>query len=248
MELCQNLSNMYNQMITHFNNNEYQLMFSVLIEYRNLIANTDSCTNTKLFEINEDIMYAIEVLFEKYYSNIIQNYDQFMKVFPYYNKYYTQIYQELMLMNGDNEAKFKSVVFIGCGSLPISAIFYNIITQLPVIAIDMDLESCQYASNFINKLELSKSIDIVNIDAQYYDYNDDQLVVIANMIINLENVIKILSKKHIKYIIYRNTSGLRSMYYQHLNDDIIKSSYENIKCTNPVDNGFISTSFLCRIK
>ena len=121
--------------------------------------------------------------------------------------------------------------------------FYNEITKLPVIAIDMDNESCTNASKLLDKLNLSKSITVVNCDAQFYNYDETSLVVIANMIINLENVMEAISRKNIKHIIYRNTTGIRSMYYQNLNDNVIKLLYESIACTNPIENGFISTSF-----
>lgn len=110
----------------------------------------------------------------------------------YYGKTYSHFAQSEHRFLENFGRGFRSgdqIAFIGAGALPVSALVLANEFNLHVVAVDSDEESCSYASQIIEKLDMSSRVSVMNCLAEELDVSPYSKVVCANWLRNLDRFI-----------------------------------------------------------
>jgi len=128
----------------------------------------------------------------------------------YFLKYYISYYNDMM----NKEIKLGSisrsdrVVHIGCGSIPASSILIAQKTGAKIVGIDKDKKTVKNAKSCIKKLNLSDKIQIENVDALDFSFDNYDIILVAHGIRPITKFLKYLSGRISKktIIIFRTFS------------------------------------------
>ena len=125
--------------------------------------------------------------------------------------YRKMVYGELNAANLNPEAK---VLHIGCGFLPLTAI-YLAKRGFKVTAIDCETEAIKKARKLLEKYKLSKQIELIKMDGKEIDYAGYEAVWIS---LNVFPKHQILEKLSIQLppgskVVYRNPRGWLKLVY-----------------------------------
>lgn len=222
-----------------------QSTFDLLFELKSRLSLYDfSDVLYNNIKINDKMRLKIdyfEECLEKHYSVLLSQ----LIDLPCFQSYFRQITAEIELAKQMPHFSDISVIyFVGCGSLPISAILWKQLTGKKVVAIDYQTDALENANKLINRLGVD--IELIQTNGKQFSYDSNGLVILANMIDNLDQMFQQLYNNNVKNVIVRTTHGIRTIYYEshQLNPILEKYPYSVIDHSDPVSGKFISTSYL----
>ena len=144
-----------------------------------------------------------------------------LRSFPYFSNYERLVRLESHILRGVGVEKISSVVFVGSGSLPLTAILqhHNEGTQFTLI--DRDQEACNLAEQLLHKLGIGESFSIQNCSIEDSDiYSRFQIVQIAAMVegAHLPSLFRSLAEQMSpsQLLSVRSVKGLRCALYRPL--------------------------------
>ncbi len=205
--------------------------------------------NLSKVQINslQKICSMAEYELEKYWAQKIiksSKPDATLKDFVYLENYQKLTRLEWFSLKSCSFHKRHSILFIGGGPLPMTAIILASAYKQKVTILERERVAFQIASKLIQKLKLNKKIQVVNSDALdfnlYYKHN----VIFLAALVSQKN--KVLSKIKLKikkntHILARSSWGTRKILYKPLSKssfNIFKPIIE-IKPMNDIVNSFI---------
>ncbi len=172
----------------------------------------------KLRKLSSVAEYEMEVYWAKKII-ISKNPNKELEKFWYYKNY-----EQLVDLEYSNVTslytKIRTVLFIGGGPLPLTAIMLCKKYGLTCTILEKDKESCDASLLLVKKLGLSGKITIINIEAEKYDgYNKFGIIYIAAMVGDDETTkSKVISLIHSKIkkgklLLCRSSHGTRKLLY-----------------------------------
>jgi hypothetical protein len=230
--------------------------FNVLMKVRAIATSpTESSSAAKVLSdsrisrVYEDFMnkmYEMEECEEGFYANSITSVEHLRCTFPRYNPYLNQVKEEIGLAMGVIGKVPSHIVFVGSGSLPVSAILAHHTFGSRVTCVDFCDKACDLSSDMLKRMGLSETIAVANCDGNIFDYNGAEVVMLANMIRDMDGVVRqILRSATVKAFICRTAFELRQFGYR--NVDLSRVVQMDCKCvaqTEPKRGGFISTGMV----
>jgi nicotianamine synthase len=183
----------------------------------------------RVVEISDDLRELCargEVLLERKWStDITQSIDplQKMREFPYFENYQKIVDRELGVLGQRDSHDTSSVLFVGGGPLPLSAI--NLAThsktrQQSVVILDREAEACRLGGDLVQALQLENVIQIVQQDIKNYkDTAKHQTVFLAAFLGSSVSEKKEIIKRVAHdmdagaSLVIRSTTGLATLLY-----------------------------------
>lgn len=222
--------------------------FSDLVAYcsDNREVNLKQSQIKKLRKLSSVAEYEMEV----YWANRIlasKNPHKELETFWYYKNY-----EELVDLEYSNLSslykKIRNVLFVGGGPLPLTAIVLSKKYNLRCTILEKDTDSCATAIALVKKLELSKSIKVLNMDAENYtDYNTYTVIYLAAMVGDDETkksaIISLIHKKlqSGKVLLCRSSHGTRKLLYTPIAKKLLKEvdPVLEVRPYNSIINSFL---------
>jgi hypothetical protein len=151
-----------------------------------------------------------------------------LKKFIYWENYERLVEIELNKLFAIIERqRLSSIAFIGSGPLPLSAILLQQQTGKPVVCLDINTAAYDVGKKLIEKYSLQHSLKYVLADGASYDYDDYDLVWIASLVPNKEEVVKRIYKTNPNAMIaIRSVDGI----YQLLYEPVDATVFQNVFC------------------
>lgn len=157
------------------------------------------------------------------------------------------ILHELSFQNGRaNEAP---IVFVGSGSLPLSAIILHLCGNAEVICLEIDAAAYDASCALLKRLGLSRNISVVMQDGADYNYSSHSRIFVASLVRNKEAVLKQINRTASNPLVaVRTAEGIKQMMYESLDEwQLNKQGWTIAARTRPNDRVVInSTLFLKR--
>jgi hypothetical protein len=223
-----------------------------LMALRGLIASNrvslDAIDSDRLSRISRGVQCA-EFIFEMKYSRDISQDRRDFRQIPCIDSYNRQISEEIALFRSTG-GRVSGITFVGCGSLPISAIRWSEELDARVVAIDYCQQAVDGARLVVEQVSASAtssaSVAVEMGDGKGYRYPEGSLVIIANMVDDLNGVLEQVATSGAAMVVLRTTFGARQLYYPHheVSNRAFLDRYALVGRTDPERGHFISTSYL----
>ncbi|MGL5831074.1 MAG: nicotianamine synthase family protein [Candidatus Altimarinota bacterium] len=187
------ISNIYKKLSVHktlMPNEEVNGQFSELVNYVLGFNNFSDAEATKIVKEQLDAGQLLELQkicargegeLEKYWAKLIIDGSKSIKAFPYYQNYVdlTELEMGLLDISRADWHKFP-ILFVGGGSLPMTAIMLAFLRSIKSTIVDSDEEAILLARQLVNKLGLSEMISIIKADGGTFDeYNNYSTIYVA---------------------------------------------------------------------
>ncbi len=181
---------------------------------------------------------------ELYWSNRIaksKNPQAEITRFPYWNNYMKLALKEMALLEQCTDHKEHKILFIGGGPLPMTAIVLVLTTGLKITILDQDLTACYRSEKLIEKLQLSKKINIVHCDAKSFKKYRAFNVVYQAALVGSDWMEQVEIINYIRnqitqgtHILVRGAHGNRRLLYREFDADKV-SGLKNVLDFHPTD-------------
>jgi len=140
-----------------------------------------------------------------------------LKEFLYWRNYERLLGMELKALAAIPRFKAQEhgeIVFVGGGSLPLSAILLHLRTGKPVLCVDADAEASEYAGKLLAKLSLSQ-VSAVHTDGMDFDYGGASAIFIASLTNRKMDVAqRIVETCKEPVVAVRTVDGVRALLYR----------------------------------
>lgn len=129
---------------------------------------------------------------------------------------------------GDEPRPGDHVTFVGSGSLPLTAIMLQEKTGAHVTCVDCDPKATELSRTMIDKLGMSKDVDVVQATGEDASYEGVTHAVIAALVPNQVGVLeKVMEQSPNARVAVRSADGLRTLLYAQSNmEGIEKLGFE----------------------
>jgi hypothetical protein len=151
-----------------------------------------------------------------------------LKKFIYWDNYEKLVDIELKKLFAIIERQsLSSIAFVGAGPLPLSTILLQQQTGKPVICLDINTEAYDVGKKLIDQYGLQHSLTYVLADGASYHYDGCDLVWIASLVPNKEEVVKRIYETNPNAIVaIRSVDGI----YQLLYEPVDATVFQNVVC------------------
>ncbi|MDD4557240.1 MAG: nicotianamine synthase family protein [Alphaproteobacteria bacterium] len=167
-----------------------------------------------------DISYKSEVEMEKFWGKKFANLSNIsyesLKSFWYFKQYHHITSQEKSLIDLC-ENKISKIAFIGSGSLPLTAVILDYISdnKYEIDLIDLDAEAIEISKIYCSKI--SPRLNFICSDCLEVDYSTYDLVFVASMIPCKQELIEKIYNQNVQKIIVRDAEKLSQLFYTPVN-------------------------------
>ena len=156
---------------------------------------------------------------EKYWADHYNNYEtltyQDLESFWYFDNYEVIADKEVNLIKKFVEnLESKKLVFVGAGSLPLTALIMHVKHGLNVTLVDYDQQAVENAKKIVNALGLDIQVeccDFFSCDLTRFDF-----VFLASLVENKQLAFDTILKANIKYFMLRGADGVYQAFYEDL--------------------------------
>lgn len=210
---------------------EVNSLFSRLVSH---VVKSQIKGNLTRYEVSrlQDICSDAEYELERYWSEQIinaNNPEAEIKKFPYYNNYEKLTKLEWCSLEGCTEHKKHSILFLGGGPLPMTAILLAQKYKEKSVIIDNNFEAVRVAKLLVKSINLEKMIEVRLADATTFDgyknFNTIFLAALAGSSLKeKENIVRAIRKSCDKnvHVLARSSWGSRSLLYKPLPNIVYK--------------------------
>ncbi|MFE0505855.1 nicotianamine synthase family protein [Peribacillus butanolivorans] len=158
-----------------------------------------------------------ETLMEDYYAKLfigkVNSLDDF-RSFIYWDNYKELIKTEIHeLKKVKND--FHSFAFIGAGPLPLSPLLLKQELGSKMTCLDIDKQAYTYGRGFIQDLDIDRNSSYILKDGALHDYSGYDLIWIASLVPNKEDILKQIYETNPKAIVaIRSVDGIHQLLYE----------------------------------
>jgi hypothetical protein len=137
--------------------------------------------------------------------------------------------------------------FVGCGALPLTAIYINHFAGLQVDALDCHQPCCSVGNRVIRHIANDRPITVHHARGEKYDFSNTPLVYVASMVPNKREVFACIAATNPDaHVLTRGGHGLRQVFYSAVDiDGLLSDGWTCIGVTPPPE-GVKNTSYLFR--
>ena len=114
-------------------------------------------------------------------------------LFSVYSKLYEDLVEKEIEVAGLSDED--KVLFIGCGSMPVTAVLLSEKTGCAVVAVDWDSKAVKNAAKYLKSSRLEDHVKLVYADGATYPVDDFDLVFLSYGVVNKELVLKNVAEK-----------------------------------------------------
>ncbi len=206
-------------------NNEVNTAFENLVRYSlsQHKIELDVRKISRLQKICSKAEYELELHWSKLIAKSDNSWEK-LRQFPYHKNYQGLTKMEWLSLLGCTNHKSHSVLFIGGGPLPLTAIELAKNYNIPVTVLERVKEAAVLSNKLITKLQLGDRVKILQRDAaRFQDYSKYNVIFLAALAgVKADEKTRILSlfKTHAKsgtHILARSSWGNRKLLYKPLN-------------------------------
>ena len=144
--------------------------------------------------------------------------------FIFYDKYKNLVRKEWALLReiySEKDLKNMRYAFVGCG-MPLTALGFADVHDIDLDCYDIDPQVVDLARNTVGIFGMSDKLRVMQAHALEIDYTDYDVVFIANLVQPRVPVLQRLAAfKNIKGIITRRVSGIVSLIYSSLDENLL---------------------------
>jgi protein-L-isoaspartate O-methyltransferase len=159
--------------------------------------------------------FEMEQFWADYFNGCENLNEQTLQEFWYWRNYCDLVDVELEELERHGFGEDSSVVFVGAGPLPLSAIIMHQRTGCRVTCVDVSPEACAKSRQLIEKLGLDDVIDVVESNGMGFDYAGYDLAFVAAMVPEKERVIAKASDDNPECLIaVRSAEGVHEVLYE----------------------------------
>jgi Nicotianamine synthase protein len=139
-----------------------------------------------------------------------------LKSFIYWDNYEKLVDIELnKLFEIVERKRLSSIAFVGSGPLPLSTMLLHQQTGKPVVCLDINTEAYDAGKKLIEQYSLQHSLKYVLADGASFHYDGYNLVWIASLVPNKEEVVKRIYETNPNAIIaIRSVDGIYQLLYE----------------------------------
>lgn len=230
----ENIKTLYKRIVKLGNykpSKKVNLLFSKLVK-ESLILDDKKSLKTKELTNLQRICSLSEYELESYWANKIvksKSPSNILKKFPYFSNYVKLTKMELYSLVSSSEHKNHSILFIGGGPLPLTSIILATNHDKRITILEKDINAFNISKKVIGKLNLSKMINIVNVDATYFDSYHKYNVIVVAALAGISKNSKELILRKIKenssketHILARSSWGSRKILYKPIDKKLFK--------------------------
>lgn len=155
-----------------------------------------------------------ETELEARFSNKLSD-PSFISCYPLYQRFERLIARELKLLNVQ---KMRSLLFIGSGQFPISALMYQKAMGCCVTCLDHNPDAIDSSRNLLRRLNLHHGMDVVCGAGEEWDPSSYDGIVVAALALPKKAILSQISSRMRPDtdLICRTTTGLRQLLYKPL--------------------------------
>tara|TARA_Y100001960_G_C14782785_1_gene888135 strand:+ start:3453 stop:4229 length:777 start_codon:yes stop_codon:yes gene_type:complete len=181
---------------------------------------------------------------EKYWADIFNSKDSLtledLKSFWYYDNYELITDKEVTLMKRNiKDLESKKIIFVGSGSMPLTALIMHYKYGLDVTLLDMDREAVEKSQKLVKKLGLN--ITVEHKDFFEYNLSGFDVVFLASLVADKKQAIEKIKVSGTTHFLTRGADGVYKIFYDDLSDDIKSGmQYSYI----PSDHKTLNSSYL----
>lgn len=172
---------------------------------------------------------------------------------PNWNIYMELVGKELSILRQlslrDGRADEAPIVFVGSGSLPLSAIILHLCGNAEVICVELDAAAYKASRALLKCLGLSNEITVVMMDGADFNYSSYKRIFVASLVQNKEAVLEQINRTASDPLVaVRTAEGIKQMMYESIDEARLNRQGWTIAArTRPDDQLVInSTLFLKR--
>ncbi|MFH2057973.1 MAG: nicotianamine synthase family protein [Pseudomonadota bacterium] len=170
-----------------------------------------------------------------------------LKSFPLYPRYEALVRSQIEAVNTTHD---NTMIFIGCGPVPMTLILMNRLYGIRSIGLDSSKETVDLAQKVIQRLGLKNEIKIIHgDDSHLWELSWDMVLVAALSEPKariFQTLYKILKERNVHApVIYRTYTGMRAVLYEPVQPGDIKGFkiVKEILPTGRVNNTTVFTEF-----
>jgi tRNA A22 N-methylase len=205
-----------------------------LAQFFNHELENEILSDGEIRKIRKDMLRKLEtaeMLMEFHYAEkFIQDTPNInsLKKFIYWDNYERLVDIELKkLFTIIERQRLSSIVFVGSGPLPLSTILLQQQTEKPVVCLDINTEAYDVGKKLIDQYSLQHSLKYILADGASYHYDEYDLVWIASLVPNKEEVVKRIYETNPNAIVaIRSVDGI----YQLLYEPVDATIFRNVDC------------------
>lgn len=164
-----------------------------------------------------------------------------LKEFLYWKCYESLVEIEEKGLKKITNALPRSMVFVGAGPLPLTALLWHSVTKGEVVCLDYNPEVVKQSTELIKRLGKEDNIKIFEADGCVFDYQGMDFIMIASLVPNKIDIIKQISLTSANAIIgIRSAEDLHTLLYEPVKEEELKglqflsqtkATKETINCT-----------------
>lgn len=180
-----------------------------------------------LLEMLSGAEYEMEVHWGDHFANKGAMQPEDLDEFWYRDCYANLIAEEISaLKKVDVEPNHEhSIVFIGSGPLPMTAIDMHLQTGAKIVCVDNDEKAVTVSRQMIDNLGLSDVIEVYHSSGEDFDYGGNDIVFVASLISQKEGVVERIRETAPKAIVgVRSVEGIRAMLYEPVQENAFTSN------------------------
>ncbi|MGE6376133.1 nicotianamine synthase family protein [Peribacillus muralis] len=167
----------------------------------------------------------MEEHYAKSYAGKITNLEDF-HTFLYWENYKELIQTEMKELRKVKD-EIRSFAFVGTGPLPLSPLLLQQELGANMTCLDIDEQAYSLGKRIIKQLEGEATSDYVLKDGAFHDYGEFDLVWIASLVPNKEEILeRIFQTKPEAIVAIRSVDGIHQLLYE----PVDATKFRNVKC------------------
>ncbi|NNU82520.1 nicotianamine synthase [Geobacillus sp. BMUD] len=182
----------------------------------------DIASDEEIRKVRPDMLQKLgqaETLMEFYYAEKLlagAPHLDYLQTFLYWENYEKLVENELQALFAIIEKRsVSSIAFVGSGPLPLSALLLQRQIERPVVCIDIDEKAHAAGKKLIDAYGWGETVRCVLADGAHYDYRRHDIVWIASLVPNKEEVIERVYEINREAIIaIRSVDGIYELLYE----------------------------------
>lgn len=171
-------------------------------------------------EIRKDMLQKLslaECLMEEYYAQTFR--DKVRSIHDFSSFIYWDNYVELIQTEMKELKKIKrdvnSFAFVGTGPLPLSPLLLQHEMGAEMTCLDLDVQAYEHGRRFLQDLDGDGTSDYILKDGALHDYKGLDLVWIASLVPNKEEIVKRVFETNPKALVaIRSVDGIHQLLYE----------------------------------
>ncbi|MFC0214482.1 nicotianamine synthase family protein [Paenibacillus chartarius] len=141
-----------------------------------------------------------------------------------------------------------TVVFVGSGPMPISAMMIHLEEQVNVVCVDMNPDACEAARTLLERVGLGDPVRVVQAEGANYDYAGCGIVFVASLVSGKAKVFEQIRATNPNALVaVRTAEGMRQLMYEAVDESVMETEgWRLLARTSPIHSHAINSTLFYR--